>query len=113
MFIYLFQMFFYLIFSFLMQALPPLPTPAAYMWEEPIDPTTFMCEAMYYYQITGDKDGFNDMLLHEVNDKLNTYYCYRLGYIIRPLFDINTSRTRPLFDRIFEAYDLLINHMSS
>lgn len=96
-----------------MQALQPLSVPTAYMWEEPIDPTTFMCDAMYYYQITGDKDGFIDMLHHEVNDKLKTYYCYTLGYIIRPLFDINTSRPRPLFDRIFEAYDLLLSHMSS
>ena len=78
---------------------------------QPIDPEAFMCDAINNYQVTGDKKGFARMIDEEVNRKL--YYCAMLDRLIYPLFDINYSRTHPMFARIFEVYDLLINHESS
>lgn len=97
-----------------MQALKPLPPYSGRICcESPLEPETFICDSIYYYQITGDKDGFNNMLSREINDKLHAYYCGMLGLFFAPLFDINYGRTYSLFDRIFETYDLLMGHMSS
>ena len=75
-----------------------------------VNPETFICDSIFYYQVTGDKEGFDRMINEEMSSKLRAYYCGTLNYLIYPLFDINYSRAYPMFDRIYEAYDLLTNH---
>ena len=74
-----------------------------------IEPSIYMCDTMFYYQITGDKDAIINMINCEVNNKLRSYYCGTLKYPVAPLFDIKYRLNTSMFEKIYETYDLLIN----
>ena len=74
-----------------------------------LEPSIFMCDSSYYYQITGDKEGFDRMIMSEVPNKIKSYFTNTLNFIIVPLFDIKYCMDYKMFSKLYEAYNLLIN----
>lgn len=77
--------------------------------QQVLEPSIFMCDSIYYYQITGDKEGFNRMIMSEVPNKLRSYFSNTLKFPVVPLFDIRYNTGFKLFSKLYEAYNLLIN----
>ena len=74
-----------------------------------LEPSIFMCDSIYYYQITGDKEGFDRMIMSEVPNKIKSYFTNTLNFIIVPLFDIKHNLGYEMFSKLYEAYDSLFN----
>ena len=74
-----------------------------------LEPSIFMCDSIYYYQLTGDKEGFDKMIMSEVPNKLKSDFTNTLNFIIVPLFDIKYNSGFEMFSKLYEAYDSLIN----